>query len=182
MTHIATKLLQPGETFHVLHGSRVETGNNHGTGCTLASAIAAEMAKGAHMLKAVQVCHPQSLGLLFIHLLNIPRSTSIFCLIQTAKQYVVEALERSKNLEIGKGKNGPLNHLFKVTDWSKQVVPHFKSSDLLLYAITDSSMNKRWQRSMYDAVKSAIEGGATIVQLRFIESQFVLHSGEAEVV
>lgn len=44
----------------------------------------------------------------------------------------------------------------------------FDPSSLLLYAVTDSGMNKKWGRSMSDAVRAAIEGGATIVQLRFV--------------
>jgi hypothetical protein len=42
----------------------------------------------------------------------------------------------------------------------------FNPDDLFLYAVTDSRMNKKWGRSIKDAVKAAIEGGATIVQLR----------------
>jgi len=41
--------------WHELSGSRVETHNTHGTGCTLASAIAAELAKGHPMLPAILV-------------------------------------------------------------------------------------------------------------------------------
>jgi hydroxymethylpyrimidine kinase/phosphomethylpyrimidine kinase/thiamine-phosphate diphosphorylase len=33
--------------------------------------------------------------------------------------------------------------------------------------VTDSRMNKKWGHSIKDAVRSAIEGGATIVQLRY---------------
>lgn len=44
-----------GKKYHELLGSRVKTRNTHGTGCTLASCIAAELAKGLPMLQAVQV-------------------------------------------------------------------------------------------------------------------------------
>jgi hydroxymethylpyrimidine kinase/phosphomethylpyrimidine kinase/thiamine-phosphate diphosphorylase len=44
----------------------------------------------------------------------------------------------------------------------------FNPDDLFLYAVTDSGMNKKWGRSIKDAVKAAIEGGATIVQLRYV--------------
>ena len=38
-----------------------KTRNTHGTGCTLASVVAAELAKGRSMLAAVQVVHRQDL-------------------------------------------------------------------------------------------------------------------------
>lgn len=46
-----------GERIHDLRSPRVKTRNTHGTGCTLASCIAAELAKGSPMLPAVQVLH-----------------------------------------------------------------------------------------------------------------------------
>jgi len=49
----------------------------------------------------------------------------------------------------------------------------FKPSDLLLYAVTDSTMNRKWGRSIAEAVKAAVEGGATIVQLRFVYSNML---------
>lgn len=44
-----------GNEFHELHSPRIATRNTHGTGCTLASCIAAELAKGSNMLSAVKV-------------------------------------------------------------------------------------------------------------------------------
>lgn len=38
-----------------LSSARISTRNTHGTGCTLASSIAAELAKGLPMLSAVKV-------------------------------------------------------------------------------------------------------------------------------
>lgn len=46
-----------GEHLYELRSSRIKTRNTHGTGCTLASCIAAELAKGASMLEAVKVLH-----------------------------------------------------------------------------------------------------------------------------
>lgn len=45
-----------GQEFYELSSPRVNTRNTHGTGCTLASCIAAELAKGSSMLSAVKVC------------------------------------------------------------------------------------------------------------------------------
>ncbi|XP_021718433.1 thiamine biosynthetic bifunctional enzyme TH1, chloroplastic-like isoform X2 [Chenopodium quinoa] len=91
-----------GENLYELGSKRINTRNTHGTGCTLASSIAAELAKGLPMLSAVKI----------------------------AKRYVETALNYGKDMTI------------------------------------DSGMNEQWGRSITDAVKAAIEGGATIVQLR----------------
>lgn len=44
-----------GQDFYELRSSRIKTRNTHGTGCSLASCIAAELAKGSPMLQAVKV-------------------------------------------------------------------------------------------------------------------------------
>ena len=62
---------------------RVDTRNTHGTGCTLSSAIASELAKGHELSEAI--------GL--------------------ATQYLEGALESGKNQEIGHG-FGPVDHFF----------------------------------------------------------------------
>lgn len=49
----------------------------------------------------------------------------------------------------------------------------FNPNDLLLYAVTDSTMNRKWGRTIAEAVKAAVEGGATIVQLRFVYSNML---------
>lgn len=59
------------------------TNNTHGSGCTLSSAIAAYIAKGEELLKAVEL----------------------------AQNYVFEAIKQGKDVVTGKG-NGPLNHFF----------------------------------------------------------------------
>jgi hydroxymethylpyrimidine kinase/phosphomethylpyrimidine kinase len=62
---------------------RIATRNTHGTGCTLSSAIAAELAKGAPLARAVAA----------------------------GKAYLTEALRSSAALEVGHG-HGPVNHLW----------------------------------------------------------------------
>lgn len=77
----AVDLLLDGEGELRLAAPRVATSNTHGTGCTLSSAIAAELAKGASLREAVM----------------------------TAKAYVTAAINAADDLEIGKGR-GPVHH------------------------------------------------------------------------
>ncbi|KAL6515191.1 beta ketoadipyl CoA thiolase, th1 [Orobanche hederae] len=135
----AVDVLFDGKEFYEFHSTRIRTSNTHGTGCTLASSIAAELARGSSVLSAVKI----------------------------AKRYVESALDYSKDILIGGGCQGPFDHLLKLKNNALPCARQpFDSSDLLLYAVTDSRMNKKWGRSMSDAVKAAVEGGATIVQLR----------------
>lgn len=62
----------------------IETHNTHGTGCTLSSAIASFLARGLKMCQA----------------------------IAQAKDYLSQAIEAGKDVEIGKG-HGPVDHFFK---------------------------------------------------------------------
>jgi hydroxymethylpyrimidine/phosphomethylpyrimidine kinase len=66
---------------HLFKSDVVVSQNTHGTGCTLAACIAAEIGKGAGVVDAVS----------------------------TAKQFMSEALKLSANVNIGKG-HGPLMH------------------------------------------------------------------------
>ncbi|GMH25062.1 hypothetical protein Nepgr_026905 [Nepenthes gracilis] len=136
----AVDIFFDGKNLYELSSARINTRNTHGTGCALASCIAAELAKGSPMLSAIKV----------------------------AKRFIETALVYSKDIEIGGGLQGPFDHLLKLKN-----VPHrslarclFSPEKLLLYAVTNSGMNEKWGRSITDAVKAAIEGGATIVQLR----------------
>jgi hydroxymethylpyrimidine/phosphomethylpyrimidine kinase len=67
----------------VLESAFISSKNLHGTGCTLSSAIAAEMAKGNNLLAA----------------------------IKNAKNYISQALQSGCDVKTGRG-NGPLNHFF----------------------------------------------------------------------
>ena len=71
----------------LLEGKRVETINNHGTGCTLSSAIAAFLAKGDDLALAVR----------------------------NAKDFVSQAIYFGARYRIGHGK-GPVHHFFDVWD------------------------------------------------------------------
>jgi hydroxymethylpyrimidine/phosphomethylpyrimidine kinase len=67
-----------------LAAKRVVTNNTHGTGCTLSSAVAAGLAKGADLVGAVQA----------------------------AKSYVSAAIAAADQLHIGHG-HGPLHHFHR---------------------------------------------------------------------
>jgi len=77
----AIDVLYDGRDFDTLEAERVDTPNTHGTGCTFASAIAAELARGRPVGQAVR----------------------------EAKAYLTAALRAAVDLEIGHG-HGPLNH------------------------------------------------------------------------
>lgn len=68
-----------------LDSKRVDTINNHGTGCTLSSAIASYLGQGKSVLEAVKL----------------------------AKVYITEAIEDGAFYQLGKGKS-PVNHFYKL--------------------------------------------------------------------
>ncbi|MDQ7028396.1 MAG: bifunctional hydroxymethylpyrimidine kinase/phosphomethylpyrimidine kinase [Ardenticatenia bacterium] len=78
---VAVDVFFDGREWAELPAPRVHTRNTHGTGCTFASAIAAELAKGYQPLEAVR----------------------------RARAYLLAALNTAVDLHIGKG-HGPLNH------------------------------------------------------------------------
>ncbi|KAK9842361.1 hypothetical protein WJX81_008532 [Elliptochloris bilobata] len=132
----AVDVLYDGREMTVLVGPRVDTANTHGTGCTTASAVAAELAKGLSMRKAVEA----------------------------AKAYVAEALARSAPLKIGRGHQRPMNHGFQIHDWA--AAARAPRLDLRCYAVTDPGCNARAGRSSAAAAAAALAGGATLLQAR----------------
>lgn len=78
----AIDLLYDGSTFLEFRSERIRTRNDHGTGCTFASAVAAELAKGQPVAEAVRI----------------------------AKEYLTGVLRASVNLQTGHG-HGPMNHM-----------------------------------------------------------------------
>lgn len=77
----AVDVLYNGQAFTEFEAPRIDTANTHGTGCTFASAIAAELAKEHDAREAVRI----------------------------AKAYLTAALRAAVALRIGQG-HGPLNH------------------------------------------------------------------------
>ena len=79
----ASDVLFDAQGRHIFTLPRIATTNTHGTGCTLSSAIAAELAKGAALPDAVE----------------------------RAKAYLTQALRSASLLDVGHG-HGPVNHLW----------------------------------------------------------------------
>lgn len=77
----AIDVLFDGREVRSFSAPRIDTRNTHGTGCTLSSAIAANLAKGHALGDAVSA----------------------------AKAYLTAALENSEKLNVGKG-HGPVHH------------------------------------------------------------------------
>ena len=83
----ASDVLFEADQAEVFSQPRIDTKNTHGTGCTLSSAIAAQLAKG----------------------LELPRA------VETAKAYLTQALRDSNRLNVGQG-HGPVHHLWTLTE------------------------------------------------------------------
>ena len=79
----ASDVLFDAQGRHIFSQPRIATTNTHGTGCTLSSAIAAQLAKGEALPTAVE----------------------------RAKAYLTQALRSASRLEVGHG-HGPVNHLW----------------------------------------------------------------------
>jgi hydroxymethylpyrimidine/phosphomethylpyrimidine kinase len=77
----AIDVLYDGTAIETLEAPRVDTPNTHGTGCTYASSIAAELAKGRPVYEAVRI----------------------------AKAYLTAAIRAADEMDVGHG-HGPLNH------------------------------------------------------------------------
>ena len=82
----ASDLLLDGDGMHRFDAPRIATRNTHGTGCTLSSAITAELAKGVPLVQAVAA----------------------------GKAYLTQALRSANALDVGHG-HGPVNHLWPLT-------------------------------------------------------------------
>lgn len=150
----AVDVLFDGVTMLHLTVPAVATKHTHGTGCTLASAIAVALAQGRSPPDAVKY----------------------------AKDYVTTLLRASATVSLGSGSQKPMQHAALVapvtaaaataaptrsTAAATAPVTHTRNPcDLRCYVVTDAACNAKAGRSMVDAVRAAVEGGATIVQLR----------------
>lgn len=137
-TKIVTDILYDGTSILELVSPYIATSNTHGTGCTLAAAIASELANGVDVPEAVR----------------------------KARNYVWRTLERSRDLGLGSGVQRPMNHGWALHEYDANSRRIPNSIDLRLYAVTDALCNEKKGRSMVEAVQGAVKGGATVVQLR----------------
>ena len=80
-------ILYEGETQQITTFKHpfIYTNNAHGTGCTLSSAIASFLAKGYSMKEAVE----------------------------RGGHYIIKTLEKSRMIQIGKGRQGIMNHMWE---------------------------------------------------------------------
>ena len=83
----AVDILYDGENFLTFSAPKVATENTHGTGCTLSSALALYLGRGASAAEAVQA----------------------------AKTYLTKALEAGRTMQIGHG-HGPVCHHFALLE------------------------------------------------------------------
>ncbi|MEP7453105.1 bifunctional hydroxymethylpyrimidine kinase/phosphomethylpyrimidine kinase [Phyllobacterium sp. SB3] len=81
---MSTDLLLDGSSIKQFSTLRIKTPNDHGTGCTLASAITAGLAKGMALHIAVS----------------------------DAKDYLTEAMAAAETLKVGRGR-GPVHHFYR---------------------------------------------------------------------
>lgn len=80
----STDLLFDGDTVRAFSAARIATPNDHGTGCTLAAAITAYLARGFEGVEAVSL----------------------------AKTYLHQALDAGRDLHVGHGR-GPVHHFHR---------------------------------------------------------------------
>jgi len=82
-TQLTDILVEKNQQIQYYQHEKIESMNTHGTGCTLSSAIASYIAKGCSLTVAVE----------------------------KAIQYVQEALKRAKDVKLGQGKGGLIQHI-----------------------------------------------------------------------
>ena len=135
-------VLHDGTRARLLRSHRVDTRASHGTGCTLASALASGLARG----------------------LSVPAAAA------AAKAYVTGALAASAGVgeALGAGPQWPMNHAFATTDWRRPAAawPVAAPTDYRLYVVTDPALDAAAGRTAAAGVAAAVKGGATIVQVR----------------
>ena len=154
---VASDVLFDGRTLTVFSKRFLEnTDNSHGTGCTLASAIASHLARGESMVGA----------------------------IERGKEYVWRAMERSAGLDIGSGPQKPMNHFHELGDrhdwrdlgnWkpdgsdpSTRYTRIPNDIDVSLYAVTSAATTAQGKSDdeILKVIRAVVAGGASAIQIR----------------
>ncbi len=126
----ANDLLYSDEEFKWFSGKRIDNPNTHGTGCTLSSAIASNLAKGMSINDAndllysdeefkwfsgKRIDNPNTHGtgctLSSAIASNLAKGMNLDEAVESAKAYISGAL--AAMLDLGKG-SGPMNHAFAI--------------------------------------------------------------------
>ena len=143
-TSLAIDILFDGDHVFELSKPYISATNSHGTGCSLSSYIACEIAKGVDIAKAVDL----------------------------AKSFIWRAIERSQGLSIGNGPQKPMNLNFETNDWNRFRDISIKRLpnpvDLSLYSVTSPSMclDQTSESEVMAKIRQAILGGVKVVQIR----------------
>lgn len=143
-TSLAVDILFDGDHVFELSKPYIDATNSHGTGCSLSSYIACEIAKGAGISEAVD----------------------------SAKCFIWRAIERSQGLSIGNGPQRPMNLNFETNDWNKfrDVSKRrlHNPVDLSLYSVTSPSMclDQTSEAEVMAKIGKAVLGGVKVVQIR----------------
>ena len=117
--------------------------NTHGTGCSLASAIASRIAQGDCMVDAIRY----------------------------AKDYVWRTIQRSQGLPLGTGLQRPMNH-HESFEWgihSTATGRHVPNPiDISLYAVSSPTTTspEKTDDEILDTVRSVVSGGVSVIQIR----------------
>jgi hydroxymethylpyrimidine/phosphomethylpyrimidine kinase len=128
----AVDVLYDGTRCYYFTAPYIETTNTHGTGCTLAAAIATALANGQTPVQAVQ----------------------------TAKDYLTSVLAASVGLGLGAGPQHPFNHgagfgrvqggpMGLASNKTERPVKHrLNPVDLRMYVVTDAGCNAKTGRTL----------------------------------
>lgn len=180
---VAVDVLFDGERMVELRAPYVHTNNTHGTGCTLAAAVAAGLAKGLPVVEAVREAKAYLTAALagsaamnlgagpqhpFHHGVGFVREDTAASAAEAAA-----ALARGGSADLvrqasaaGGGQALLARELSRQLSRQASLRHRPNPCDLRLYVVTDPGCNARAGRSLAAAVAAAVAGGATIVQVR----------------
>eukprot|EP00775_Hariotina_reticulata_P003374 gene3374-3649_t len=138
--------------------------------------------------RTISSVHDMKAAAAHLHKLGCGAVLSLVEAVQSAKDYLTSVLAASVGLGLGAGPQHPFHHgagLVRVgcaAEGSQQGLrvigdmsalnpsgangAGVKALDLRMYVVTDPHCNAKAGRSLFEAVKAAVAGGATVVQIR----------------